>query len=230
MDTPIVIIILAYIASFTFLGVQSVVGDPMGIEMKVYQSDLGGFGDQDPTGCYNSAGGVVGGILTPTYTTEYTCQLSGNEWHVSSDSLRTSINTISDTFAGCYDNNNSLIGGFGNQTYVDEDSCNTASGNSSNPNTPYQWISGTNSTFSNLSYQTAQMQLTMANQQSVTNDPILNAASLVYLIFQVMTGTYVFNLLAYLGIPLIFVAGVSMIYIILISIWTIMLLRGNNIN
>jgi hypothetical protein len=45
-----------------------------------------------------------------------------------------------------------------------------------------------------------------------------------------MTGTYVFNLLAYLGIPLIFVAGVSMIYIILISIWTIMLLRGNNIN
>jgi len=40
----------------------------------------------------------------------------------------------------------------------------------------------------------------------------------------------VFNLLAYMGIPLIFVGGISMIYVILISIWTIMLLRGNNIN
>ena len=191
MDTPIVIIILAYIASFTFLGVQSVVGDPIGIEMKVYESDTGGFTGTD---------------------------------------LRTSINSMSDTFAGCYDNTQSLIGGFGNQTYTTEIECQYASADPANTNTPYEWISGTNSTFSNLSYQTAQMQLTMADQQSVTDNPITQAGALVYLIFQIMTGTYVFNLLAYLGIPLIFVAGVSMIYIILISIWTIMLLRGNNIN
>uniref|UniRef100_A0AAT9J760 ORF11 n=1 Tax=Nitrosopumilaceae spindle-shaped virus TaxID=3065433 RepID=A0AAT9J760_9VIRU len=184
MDTPIVIIITAYIFSFAFLGVQAVVGDPMGIEMKVYDSDTGGFTGTD---------------------------------------LRTSINNISDTFAGCYDSTNSLIGGFGNQTYVTEIECTYADPTN-------QWISGTNSTFSNLSYQTAQMQLTMADQDSVTDNPITQAGAMVYLIFQVMSGTYVFNLLAYMGIPLIFVTGISMIYIILISIWTIMLLRGNNIN
>ena len=191
MDTPIVIIITAYIFSFTFLGVQAVVGDPMGIDMKVYQADTGSFTGAD---------------------------------------LRTQINTESDTFAGCYNVNEELIGGFGNQTYETEEECNTASGVTTNPDIPYTWIEGTDATFSNLSYQTAQMQLTMANQANVTADPISTAAGLVYLIFQVMTGTYVFNLLAYMGIPLIFVGGISMIYVILISIWTIMLLRGNNIN
>jgi hypothetical protein len=33
MDTPIVIIILAYIASFCLLGIQAVVADPLNIEM-----------------------------------------------------------------------------------------------------------------------------------------------------------------------------------------------------
>ena len=191
MDTPIVIIIFAYIASFSFLGVQSILGDPIGVDMRVYDDQTGGFTGTD---------------------------------------LRTSINTNSDTFAGCFDVNEQLIGGFGNQTYTTEDDCNTASGNSSNPDTPYTWVTGTNDSFSSLSYQTAQMQLTMANQNNVTIDPIATAAELVFFIFQIMTGTYAFNLLVYMGIPLIFVAGISMIYIILISIWTIMLLRGNNIN
>jgi len=191
MDTPIVIIIFAYIASFSFLGVQSVLGDPIGVEMKAFDDQTGGFTGTD---------------------------------------LRTSINNISDTFAGCYDNTQSLIGGFGNQTYTTEIECTYASNDPANTDTPYEWVQGTNSTFSNLSYQTAQMQLTMANQESVTENPLLNVAELVYLIFQVMTGTYVFNLLTYLAIPPIFVAGISMIYVILISIWTIMLLRGNNIN
>ena len=191
MDTPIVIIITAYIFSFTFLGVQAAVGDPMGIDMKVYDVDTGGFTGAD---------------------------------------LRTQINTESDTFAGCYNVNEELIGGFGNQTYETEAECNTASAVTTNPDIPYTWIEGTDATFSNLSYQTAQMQLTMANQANVTADPISAAAGLVYLIFQIMTGTYVFNLLAYMGIPLIFVGGISMIYVILISIWTIMLLRGNNIS
>ncbi len=191
MDTPIVIIIFAYIASFSFLGVQSVVGDPIGVQMKVFDDQTGGFTGTD---------------------------------------LRNQINTNSDTFAGCYDVNENLIGGFGNQTYTTEAECNTASANSSNPDTPYEWVTGTNDSFSSLSYQTAQMQLTMANQGNVTTDPIAIAAEMVFFIFQVMTGTYAFNLLAYMGIPLIFVAGISMIYIILIAIWTIMLLRGNNIN
>ena len=191
MDTPIVIIIFAYIASFSFLGVQSVIGDPIGVEMKAFDSQTGGFTGTD---------------------------------------LRNQINSNSDTFAGCYDVNEQLIGGFGNQTYTTESQCTTASSITSNPDIPYTWLEGTNDSFSSLSYQTAQMQLTMANQNNVTVDPIATAAELVFFIFQVMTGTYAFNLLAYMGIPLIFVAGISMIYIILIAIWTIMLLRGNNIN
>lgn len=191
MDTPIVIIIFAYIASFSFLGVQSVVGDPIGVQMKVFDDQTGGFTGTD---------------------------------------LRNQINTNSDTFAGCYDVNENLIGGFGNQTYTTEAECNTASAITTNPDIPYEWVTGTNDSFSSLSYQTAQMQLTMANQNNVTVDPIATAAESVYFIFQVMTGTYAFNILSYMGIPAIFVAGISMIYIILIAIWTIMLLRGNNIS
>ena len=191
MDTPIVIIIFAYIASFSFLGVQSILGDPIGVDMKAFDDQTGGFTGTD---------------------------------------LRNQINTNSDTFAGCFDVNEQLIGGFGNQTYTTESACTTASSITTNPDIPYTWVEGTNDSFSSLSYQTAQMQLTMANQGNVTVDPIATAAELVFFIFQVMTGTYAFNLLVYMGIPLIFVAGISMIYIILISIWTIMLLRGNNIN
>lgn len=191
MDTPIVIIIICYIASFTVLGVQSVIGDPMNIEMQVFNPDSGSF---------------------------------------DGESMRSAINTMSDTFSGCYDSTNQLIGGFSNQTYATQIECQYASNDTANTNTPYTWIEGTNSTYSNLSFQTAQMQITMADEPSVTNNPITAAATLVFQVFQIITGTYAFNLLIFLGIPDIFVVGVSMIYVILLSIWTIMLLRGNSIN
>jgi hypothetical protein len=72
------------------------------------------------------------------------------------------------------------------------------------------------------------MQLTMASEITITDNPLTTAATLVYQIFQIITGTYIFNLLKIMYIPDIFVAGISMIYIILISIWTIILLRGSN--
>jgi hypothetical protein len=53
---------------------------------------------------------------------------------------------------------------------------------------------------------------------------------MVFQLFQIITGTYAFNLLIFIGVPEIFVVGISMIYVILLAIWTIMLLRGNNIN
>ena len=182
MDTPIVIIIICYIASFTILGTQSILGDPMGIEMQAFNPDTGNF---------------------------------------DGDTMRDSINSMSDTFAGCYDSNNVLIGGYSNQTYATEIECTYAS------NT---WVTGTNSTYSQLSFQTAQMQITMGNEVSITDNPITNAATMVFQLFQIITGTYAFNLLIFIGIPEIFVVGISMIYVILLSIWTIMLLRGNNIN
>lgn len=191
MDTPIVIIMICYIASFTILGTQSIIGDPMGIEMQAFNPDTGNF---------------------------------------DGDTMRDSINAMSDTFAGCYDNNNVLIGGYSNQTYTNQIYCNDASAITSNPDTPYTWITGTNSTYSQLSFQTSQMQITMGNEVSITDNPITNAATMVFQLFQIITGTYAFNLLIFVGIPEIFVVGISMIYVILLSIWTIMLLRGNNIN
>ena len=47
MDTPIVIIIFAYIASFSFLGVQSILGDPIGVDMKAFDDQTGGFTGTD---------------------------------------------------------------------------------------------------------------------------------------------------------------------------------------
>ena len=140
--------------------------------------------------------------------------------------MREAIQSISDTFAGCYDSTGNLIGGYSNQTYTDALSCQYAPTSYQ----PTQWIQGTNSTFSQLSFQTAQMQLTMADEVSITDNPITNAATMVFQLFQIITGTYAFNLLIFIGVPEIFVVGISMIYVILLAIWTIMLLRGNNIN
>jgi hypothetical protein len=189
MDTPIVIIMVCYIASFSILGTQAILGDPIGVDMQAFNKDTGGF-----TG----------------------------------DTMKDSINAMSDTFTGCYTSETStppsiLIGGFANQTYTDQLSCHFAD----NTN---QWLNGTGASYSSLSYQTAQMQLTMAEEITVTNNPITSAATQVFQLFQIITGTYAFNLLIFLSVPEIFVVGISMIYVITLSIWTIMLLRGNNVS
>ena len=178
VNQPIAIIILAYTASFCFLGVQSTLGDPMGVDMQRYNPDTG--------------------------------KMDGG-------SMREAIQSISDTFAGCYDSNSDLIGGYANQTNVDSTACFYADA----VHQPTQWIQGTNSTFSQLSYQTSEMQLTMANEISITDNPLTSGATMIYQFFQIITGTYAFNLLLHLAIPPMFVAGISMIYIILISLWVI---------
>ena len=65
------------------------------------------------------------------------------------------------------------------------------------------------------------MQLTMANEVSITENPLTSGATMIYQFFQIITGTYAFNLLLHIAIPPIFVAGISMIYVILISLWVI---------
>ena len=72
------------------------------------------------------------------------------------ETIKTEIQTMTDTFAGCYDNQTPpvLIGGFNNPTYPDKASCDTAG---------YNWEVGTGSSFSQMSAQTARMQLTMAD-------------------------------------------------------------------
>tara|TARA_B100000470_G_scaffold168695_1_gene133073 strand:- start:727 stop:1242 length:516 start_codon:yes stop_codon:yes gene_type:complete len=169
-------------ASFSVLGTQAILGDPIGVEMQSFDK---------------GSGMLIG------------------------DTMTNAINSMSDSFTGCYDSSSNLIGGYNNQTYTTEIECTYAN---------QFWIEGTGASYSELSYQTAQMQLTMANEISVTNNPVTSAATQVFQLFQIITGTYAFNLLVFFGIPEIFVAGISMIYVITLSIWTILLLRGNNVN
>lgn len=128
------------------------------------------------------------------------------------ETIKTEIQTMTDTFAGCYDNQTPpvLIGGFNSPTYPDEASCNTAG---------YNWEVGTGSSFSQMSAQTARMQLTMADEPSITNNPITSATTMIFQLFQIVTGTYAFNLLIFMGIPHIFVVGITAVYVILLAIF-----------
>jgi len=224
-EIPIIIIITAYAFSFFIIGVQVTLADPMGIEMKIYDEVLGGFGNQNPTGCYNSVGGVVGGELTPTHSTESACISAGFEWSVASMSFKTAIEEMTDEYEGCYDNNDNLIGGVYNVTHATEIECTYASAITTNPDIPYIWKIGTGASYSTLSAQTNDMRLTMTDEISVTNNPLTSAASIIYQLFGIVTGTYIFNILLFFNIPYIFVAGIIMVYIVMLAYTVIKLLR-----
>lgn len=64
------------------------------------------------------------------------------------------------------------------------------------------------------------------NQTQTTTDPITQAANLTWDILQILTGTYVFSVLALLGIPAIIIAGLVIIYSILLFRALIGYLRG----
>ncbi len=64
------------------------------------------------------------------------------------------------------------------------------------------------------------------NQTSVTTDPITAAAGIAWELFLLLTGTYVFQVLFLLGVPSIIVAGMVILYIIMLSRTIIAYLRG----
>ena len=224
-EIPIYIIVVAYAFSFVIIGVQVTLADPMDIEMKIYDEVLGGFGNQNPTGCYNSVGGVVGGELTPTYSTESACISAGFEWSVASQSFKSAIEEMTDEYEGCYDVNDSLIGGVNNVTYTTQLECTYASAITTNPDIPYTWEIGTGGSYSTLSGQTNEMRLTMTDEISVTSNPITSAGAIIYQLFGIVTGTYIFNVLLFFNVPYIFVAGIIMVYIMLLAYTVIKLLR-----
>jgi hypothetical protein len=63
------------------------------------------------------------------------------------------------------------------------------------------------------------MQITMADEPSITNNPIASATTMIFQLFQIVTGTYAFNLLIFMGIPHIFVVGITAVYVILLAIY-----------
>ena len=183
-QTPIVIVIVCYVASFFIMGVQTTLGDPMGIELMIFDKALGGFGSQDDGTTFTS-----------------------------------SILEMTDKMEACHTSGGELIGCVYNMTYTTELDCHFAD----NTNV---WMNSTGSSFSTLNEQTYNMRLTMTDEPSVVNNPIASAASIAYQLFGIITGTYIFNILMFFGIPYVFVAGIIMVYVILLGYTIITLLRG----
>ena len=64
------------------------------------------------------------------------------------------------------------------------------------------------------------------NATAVTTDPITAAAGIAWELIQLMTGTYIFNIAYLMGVPLIIIAGITLLYIILLMRTIIAYLRG----
>jgi len=74
---------------------------------------------------------------------------------------------------------------------------------------------------------------TTINQTATNSTGILTAVNLVVgsaqiaiTLFQLMTGTYVFNLLYLFGVPAVFIVPIAVIYVILLAIMVIAKIRG----
>ena len=66
-----------------------------------------------------------------------------------------------------------------------------------------------------------------ADKTNTLLDTFIGAATIGWDLFTLMTGTYVFTLLGFFGVPLIFVAGIVGIYLILLILALIGLIRGS---
>ena len=64
------------------------------------------------------------------------------------------------------------------------------------------------------------------NQTTITTDPIIAAAGLALELFLLLTGTYVFNIMILFGVPVIFVSGFVLLYLIMLIRTFIAYLRG----
>lgn len=69
---------------------------------------------------------------------------------------------------------------------------------------------------------------TATNSTGLLNpvDLVVAAASVASALFQLMTGTYVFNILYLFGVPAVFIVPIAAIYIILLARTVIALIRG----
>ena len=68
--------------------------------------------------------------------------------------------------------------------------------------------------------------LTNLNGTSIETDPIGSAAGLVVDVLQLLTGTYIFNILFLFGVPPIFIYGLTTLYAIMLMRAIIGYLRG----
>jgi len=68
--------------------------------------------------------------------------------------------------------------------------------------------------------------VTSTNATTIRTDPITAAAEIAYELFLLITGTYIFNMLLLFDVPLPFVAGLILIYVLLMIRAVVGYLRG----
>lgn len=73
---------------------------------------------------------------------------------------------------------------------------------------------------------TISLNATQTNQTTIVTDPISAAAQNALQIFQLITGTYIFNLLLVFDIPIVIVGGMVLIYTMLMIRAIVGYLRG----
>ena len=71
-----------------------------------------------------------------------------------------------------------------------------------------------------------QLNITSNSRSATVTNPIGTAASMAWEIMQILTGTYIFNTLYLLGVPAIFIAGLVILYVILLARAIIAYIRG----
>ena len=79
---------------------------------------------------------------------------------------------------------------------------------------------------SNINTMSTQVNSTVGNFSGITLEPVLNAAAIAWSLFQLLTGTYVFNILYLFGIPPVFIVPIGVIYMIMLARTVIALIRG----
>ena len=64
------------------------------------------------------------------------------------------------------------------------------------------------------------------NSTTVVNNPVTAAAGIAWEIIQLMSGTYIFGVLVLFGVPSIIVAGMTILYVILLAFTIVSYIRG----
>ena len=79
---------------------------------------------------------------------------------------------------------------------------------------------------SNINTMSLQVANSTSNQTGLSLDPIFYAASIAWSLFQLLTGTYVFNILYLFGVPPVFIVPIGVIYMVMLARTVIALIRG----
>lgn len=87
-------------------------------------------------------------------------------------------------------------------------------------------VNGTSGIIQINTINTQQQNITGITRNNTVTNPIGTAAGQAYELLQILTGTYIFNVLALLGVAPIFISGLVVLYVILLARAIIAYIRG----